>query len=278
MRSLALSTTILVALQLGACKRINDMSASLGDVTGSTRAPVSVPGDQLGLQRFNKEWGERYERNPGDKRIVMNYALGLRAAQRYDQAIAILQKASIKTPHDVELLAAYGKALADAGRFQEAAGVLERAQVPERPNWSVLSTQGSVADQMGNHALAQQYYNEALKISPGEPSVLSNLGLSHALSRQLPQGEQSLRQASSHPRADRRIRQNLALVLALQGKFSEAESVLLKDLSPADASANIASIRSMISQSNTWREIQSLDGKPAAKPKRQAQPGNRTQG
>lgn len=262
---------ILAALQLGACKRLSDASASLADVTGSTNvAAPAVPADPLGLQRYNAEWGARYERNPNDKRVAMNFAQGLRAAQRHDQATAVLQKAAIKHSSDLAVLAAYGKALADAGRLQEAAQVLERAQVPERPNWSVLSAQGSVADQMGNHLLAQQYYNEALKVAPGEPSVLSNLGLSHALNRQLPEAERVLRQASAHPRSDRRIRQNLALVLALQGKFAEAETALRQDLAPADAAANIASIRSMIAQSNTWREIQNLDGRPPSNPRQRS--------
>ena len=64
-----------------------------------------------------------------------------------------------------------------------------------------------------------------------------------------------------------RVRQNLALVLALQGKFGEAEQVSRRDLSPGDATANVASIRDMIAQSNTWRQIQKLDPKQAAQPK-----------
>ena len=52
------------------------------------------------------------------------------------------------------------------------------------------------------------------------------------------------------------MRQNLVLVLGLQGKFAEAEDLLRRDLSPEDASANIASIREMIAQSDTWRDIQ----------------------
>ncbi len=263
MRSCALIVSISLCFQFSACKKLSDVTASIGDVTGSTgSAAVEVPTDQLGQQRFVSEWASRYERQQDDKKTAMNYALGLRAVHRHDQAIAVLQRLAIKSPNDLEILASYGKALADAGKFQEAAQVLERAQVPEKPNWSIMSTQGSIADQTGNHTLAQQYYNEALKVAPGEPSVLSNLGLSYALSRQLTEGERVLRQASDHPRANTRVRQNLALVLALQGKFAEAEDVLRKVLTPADATANVASIRSMIAQSNTWREIQGLDGQP----------------
>jgi Flp pilus assembly protein TadD len=52
------------------------------------------------------------------------------------------------------------------------------------------------------------------------------------------------------------VRHNLALVLALEGKFGEAEQILRRDLSPADASADIAAIREMIAHSEVWRQIQ----------------------
>src|ERR1700730_16574004 len=62
--------------------------------------------------------------------------------------------------------------------------------------------------------------------------------------------------------ADRPVRQNLALVLALEGKFASAEEVARRDLDAKDAAANVAAIRRMIAQSNTWKRIQELDTKP----------------
>ena len=108
------------------------------------------------------------------------------------------------------------------------------------------------------------YYETALKIRPNDPAVLSNLGLSYALSRQLPKAEETLRLAASQPGVDERVRQNLALVLGLQGKFAEAEDLQRQDLSPEDAAANIAAIREMIAQSDTWRDIQASATKPHA--------------
>ena len=32
------------------------------------------------------------------------------------------------------------------------------ADSPDDPNWSVVSTRGSIADQLGDHAAAQAYY------------------------------------------------------------------------------------------------------------------------
>ena len=119
----------------------------------------------------------------------------------------------------------------------------------------MVSTQGTIADELGNHDGAREYYREALKIRPNDPTVLSNMGLSYALSRQLPRAEETLLLAANQPTADTRVRQNLSLVLALEGKFAQAEEWSRRDLPPIEAAANIASIRQMISQSNTWRDI-----------------------
>lgn len=249
---------VLACLAAGGCQ-----NSSLSDITssiGSTQE-APLPASEPELRRYADEWARRYDSNPESKIAAMNYARALRALTQYAQAVAVLQRLAAKMPKDMDVLGAYGKALADDGRLQEAADILTRAHTPERPNWSILSAQGSVADQLGDHVQAQNYYEAALKIKPDQPQVLSNLGLSYALSKRLPQAETTLSEAAAQPGADMRVRQNLALVLALQGKFNEAESVSRRDLSPIDAAANVASIRQMISQSNTWQQIQKLDSK-----------------
>lgn len=236
------------------------MSSGLGDVTASIAGPsTALPSTDQGRRQFTAEWGHRFDADPGNKANALNYASGLRSLTEYAQAVAVLQQAAVKHPNDLDILGAYGKALADDGRLRQAADVLSNAHTPEHPNWTILSAQGVVADQMGNHAAAQSYYQAALKIVPGEPSVLSNLGLSYALDKNLSLAEQTMQQAVASPRADARVRQNFALVLALEGKFTDAEAMEGRDLSPTDAAANVAQIRQMIAQSNTWRDIQKLD-------------------
>jgi Flp pilus assembly protein TadD len=237
---------------------------STTDITGSIRGAPVLPAAPADLRTFADEWGRRYEANPADKTAGLTYARALRSLTQYAQAVAVLQNLSIKHQNDMEVLGAYGKALADGGRLQEAAEVLQRAHTPERPNPGILSAQGSVADQLGDHEEAQRFYQAALKLQPDSPSILSNLGLSYALSKRLSEAETTSRQAAASAGADMRVRQNLALILALQGKFDEAEQVSRRDLSQIDAAANVAAIRQMISQSNTWRDIQTLGGKKAS--------------
>jgi Flp pilus assembly protein TadD len=255
-RFLAFAGAMAVAVLLAGCQ-----SGGLGDITGSidsTREPT-WPTSEPELRRFADDWGHNYDRDPNNKRVAMIYARALHALDEQAQAAAVLQRLAAKYPKDMDVLAAYGKALADVGRLREAADVLSRAHTPERPNWSVLSAQGSVADQLGDHAQAQEYYAAALKIVPHQPQVLSNLGLSYALSKQLPRAETTLQEAVAQPGADRRVRQNLALVLALEGKFKAAQDISERDLAPIDAAGNVATIRQMIAQSNTWNDIRKLD-------------------
>ena len=133
-----------------------------------------------------------------------------------------------------------------------------------------MSVQGVVADRLGDHAGAMQFYRDALKIAPGEPGVLTNMGLSLALAKQLPEAEQALRQAVASPKADARMRGDLALVLALEGKFGEAEKAGMADLSPEAARANVEAIRQMIAENDSWRELRKQP--KAAKPQAPAPP------
>lgn len=246
----ALALTVLIALS--GCSKVNDVTGSIGRMG----TPTAIPTEEGALRRFADDWGRRYDANPKDKTTAFTYARALHGLNLNAQAAAVLQGLAIQNPQDMQVLAAYGKALADAGRLTEAADVLSRAHTPERPDWSVVSAQGTIADELGNHEAARAFYQEALKIRPKDPSVLSNMGLSYALSRQLPRAEETLLAAANEPAADMRVRQNLALVLALEGKFAQAEEWSRRDLAPIDAAANVAQIRQMISQSNTWREIQ----------------------
>jgi Flp pilus assembly protein TadD len=245
-RLASLSALGVLALTLGGC-------VTNRDATGSILHPAAAPAAPSDPQDAITEWGRRYDADPGNRTAALNYAAALRRLDRNQQAVAVLETAAIKYPMDKQVLSAYGKALANVGRLREAAAVLPRAHTPDKPDWTVLSAQGSVADQLGDHAAAQGYYQAALKIEPNSPNTLSNLGLSYALDKQLPLAEQTLRQAVTAPGATMRVRQNLALVLALQGKDAEAERVARSDLSPDDARASVASIHAMIEQSPAWR-------------------------
>jgi Flp pilus assembly protein TadD len=228
----------MLAAGLGGCQTMADVTGSL--TSKSDPAPDADP------RRAVEVYGERYRANIKDADAALAYGQALRANGQRAQAAAVLEQATIANPGNRALLAAYGRALADNGNFQQAFDVLSKAHTPDNPDWRILSVQGTTLDQMGNHEEARRYYASALKIVPGEPSVLSNLGMSYMLSRDLPKAEEALRQAYANPKADARVRQNLGLVVGLQGRFAEAEDIVKKDLPPDEAAANVVYLKEML--------------------------------
>ena len=238
---------LMIALTAAGCQtpNVSDITSTVG-----MREPPP-PTDEGALRAYTASMEPRYASDPDNKAIAMNYAQALRGLTQHAQAVAVLQRLAVKYPQDMSVLAAYGKALADAGRLQEAQTVLGNSHTPEHPNWSVLSAQGSVADQLGDHSQARAYYASALKIVPHQPQVLSNMGLSYALDHRMAEAEASLRDAAAQPGADRRVRENLAMILSLEKKYAEAEDVSRRDLSPIDAAENIAELKRS-ARADTW--------------------------
>jgi Flp pilus assembly protein TadD len=234
-----------LAMAVAGCKTTSD------DVTGSVRGP-DAPRSDADWRHQVELWGGRYRDDPSDPDTAIAYARALRATGQNAQAAAVLEQASIRNPHNMPLLGAYGRALADAGSYEQALDVLSRAHTPEQPDWRILNAQGAVLDQLGRHSEAQKYYSTALKIVPNEPSILSNLGLSYALTKDLRRAEATLQQAMGRPDAGPKVRQNLALVIGLEGRFAEAEKIASADLPAAEAAANVRYLREMLSKRGDW--------------------------
>src|ERR1700704_1762076 len=239
------AVTAMLAAGLGGCPTMADVTGSL---TGNA-APSPVTDSSHAAEVY----GERYRANPKDANTALAYGQALRANGQRAQAAAVLEQANIANPGNKPLLAAWGRALADNGNFQQAFDVLTRAHSPDNPDWRILSVQGTALDQLGRHDEARRYYASALKIVPDEPSVLSNLGLSYVLSRDLPKAEEILCRAYASTRADARVRQNLGLVVGLQGRFAEAESIVKADLPANESGGNVGDLKQMLSRKDNPR-------------------------
>ncbi len=239
------AVTATLAAGLGGCQTMSDITGSITSSKTDSKAEASPDGDP---RRAVEVYGERYRANPKDADAALRYGQALRATGQRSQAVAVLEQATIAHPGNKAMLAAYGRALADNGNFKQAFEVLGRAHTPDNPDWRILSVQGTALDQLGRHDEARRYYASALKIVPEEPSVLSNLGMSYVLSKDLPKAEENLRRAYGSAGADTRVRQNLGLVVGLQGRFAEAETIVKADLPPDEAAANVAYLKQMLSR------------------------------
>ncbi|CAM5306211.1 Vi polysaccharide export protein VexE OS=Afipia felis OX=1035 GN=NCTC12722_00755 PE=4 SV=1 [Afipia felis] len=249
----------IVAVGLAGCQTMG-----APDITGSLGGKTSAAAPEADARRAVEAYGEKYRANPKDLDNALRYGQALRANGQREQAVAVLEQANLAHPGNRAVLGAYGRALAENGNFQLAFDTLTRAHTPANPDWRILSIQGAVLDQMGKPDAARRYYASALKIKPDDPSVLSNLGLSYVLTKELPQAEVTLRRAQQLAPNDPRIRQNLGLALGLQGRFAEAEAIVQADLPPDEAAANVAYLKDMLSSGQP--------GKTAAHPRNAAPP------
>lgn len=198
------------------------------------------------------ELSARYKANPRDPNIVIHYAAALRAAGQPQQATAALEQAMTHRPGDVAMAVAYAKALTAAGRFDQSLNVLDNVIRPDAPDWNALLVKGATLDQMGRNDEARIIYGQAAVLAPGEASIETNLGLSYAMTNDLPRAEQHLRRAMQMRGANSQTRQNLALVVGLQGRFDESRALYAAELPPEQVESNMAYVRALLTQQNRW--------------------------
>lgn len=216
------TSAIMLAVMLAGCATKKDPTTT-GSIPVSAASLETLSSGQL--ERVEHSVGAAYERNPKDRNTGLRYAQVLGMTGKHAQALAVMQQVVIAHPSDREVLAAYGKAQAAAGKLDQALETIRRAQTPDRPDWRLHSAEGAILDQLGRSAEARQKYRMALDAQPNEPTVISNLGMSYVLTGDLRTAETYMRSAAQQPTADSRVRQNLALVVGLQGRFAEAETI-----------------------------------------------------
>ncbi len=167
-------------------------------------------------------WSREYQLNPADLEAAVNLAAAVRKMGNPGKAVEITQTTRALYPTDPYLTAEFAAALIASERGSEAIQPLDTA-LGTTPGYARLwSLKGAALDQMEKYDFARQHYMRALKITPNDPNVMANLGLSYALSGDPRTAEQWLRRAASQPNANAGIQQNLDLVLQLQGKQAQA--------------------------------------------------------
>ncbi|MEQ1931797.1 MAG: tetratricopeptide repeat protein, partial [Parvularculaceae bacterium] len=227
-------------------------NADYKDAVGAFTSPAADPNgmDPIAAAAY---WGTAYDRAPTAESAVQ-YSASLRKIGSTKEAAAVMQKASTRYSGNVDVSLEYGKTLVEEGRAFEAVRHLEIAADKKRGDWRALSAYGVALDQINEHELARVKYDEALRLSPDNVNVLNNKGLSYALEGDLKTAIRTLRVATSNRGGDARVRQNLALVLAINGDMREAERLARSDLPPQLADENVAYFRQMMTQPAFWQD------------------------
>jgi Flp pilus assembly protein TadD len=248
-RNMSLGLAMAAALALGGCQQTNSgLGGSQGLTTAST-APVSFGA--------TAELGKKWQADSSNVNKGLAYANALESTGQGDKQLAVYASLYQSNPENSKLAALYGKKLVSNGKSNAAIPVLEAAAKAPDADWRVHSALGSAYDQQGLYQKARQSYQQALASGRDNLTVLNNMGMSFALEGDLKQAEATFRQADALPRSrsEPRIRQNLALVVGLQGRFDEASQLASEDLPPDQVEANMAYLQKMLAQPNTWQQL-----------------------
>lgn len=270
---IAVVTTLSTAL-LGACAQSGESVTSLLNPPAETQVAESAagPDTRTELEKATDYWGKKYREKPSDKSFALSYAKNLRALGEKRKALAVLQQASMLYGNDREVASEYGRLALELDQMSIAKQMLAIAEDPGNPDWRVVSAKGTILAKEGKFSDAIPLFERALMLSREQTSVMNNLAMAYAMGGEAARAEEMLRKievAGGTPNP--KIRQNLALVLGLQGKFDESKAIASTEIGQDGAAQNASLLRQFVKASPEkgapavagWRASVG-DGKPAA--------------
>jgi Flp pilus assembly protein TadD len=201
---------------------IDDMARAAAQAADATHDYETAAGN----------WNILYQRHPDDPALALSLARDLRYGGHLQPAIDVAAPFIDRHGPSAAMLEELGKDYLAANRLGLAERTLRQAANAAPADWQILSALGVAIDYQGGHAQAAEIYARALAVSPDNPVLLNNLGLSQAQNGHLTEALATLRKAVDQPAATAQMRQNLALIEALSGDPEAAERLSRQDLPP----------------------------------------------
>ena len=243
-------------------KKTKAATAEAGDEPAEEPVRRATPQERAAAVRLEPLaqaafWTREFDIDPADAEAGVRLAAALRALGQMKPAGEAAQRVLVVSPDNTDALMELARAQIGRNQGFYAIEPLRRVQQLRPNDWRPLSLLGVAFDQAQRTAEARAAWEGALRLSPDNPQVLTNLALSLMAQGQAEQAETLLRRAAARPDADIRVRQNLALVLGLRGRTQEAESLLRQDLPPEVVNQNLAWIRARSAAApRTWGALQ----------------------
>jgi Flp pilus assembly protein TadD len=181
-------------------------------------------------------------------------------ANDFATAIGLAERAVAKTPDNAAFRSLLGNSYFGAGRFASAESAYKDALAlaPNQPQTVLKLALAQVAQ--GKNSEAAAFLDAARSIL--DPA---NYGLAIALAGRPAEAVTTLEAAARQPRADARIRQNLALAYGLTGDWSKARIVAEQDLPASQLDERLQQWMQLAKPSKASDQVASLTGvTPAA--------------
>lgn len=232
-----------ISLCLSACNHIDKKIDKMDDSTDETDSALIRVADKLYAKQNNEMAANLYikvlNKDPENTHARIQLARLIKEEGYYDKAIGELIKvpredSGYKTAQEEVVLCHIAAHKPDEGKI-----IIDKLLDLEPNNSKYHNLKGVCFDIDGKHNLAQEQYNEALRLKPNYTGAKSNLGLSLALVGQFDQSVEILNAAIKDPNSTARERQNLAVVYALKNDTQNAKRYFEADLGPEAAESNL---------------------------------------
>ena len=206
-------------------------------------------------------WGREFEVDPRDAEAGVALSQSLRALGRHRDAVATAQAVLVVDPQNLNALLESARGFIGMGQGFYAIEPARKAASLSPRDWRPQSLLGVAYEQAQREDEAMAAHRQAVALAPDEPAALSNFAMFQAARGDLPAAESLLRRASASPRATIQVRQNLTLVVGLQGRLPEAEQLARRDLPPEMVDSNMAWLKAALAKGpapGAGRSYQSL--------------------
>jgi Flp pilus assembly protein TadD len=206
-------------------------------------------------------WAREVDVDQTDADARLKLAKALRAFGKYEEAGQNADQLLVMQPNNYEALLESARDRIAQNHGFYAIDPAQRAAALQPRDWRPISLQAIALEQADRDSEALAAHQKALALAPNNPATLSNLGMYFATHGDTVQAEALLRRAADAPGAGAQERQNLALVLGMEGHIDEAEHLQRQDLPPQTVSNNLAYLRAATdpapASTRTWDSVKS---------------------
>lgn len=204
-------------------------------------------------------WAREVEIDPTDVEAGVGLSQALRTMGSYDDAFAAIQKLLMAQPDSYDALMEMARIHVARGMGFYAIEPARRAAALQPKDWRAPTLLGIAYEQAQRDDEARAAHEKAMALAPNNPTVMSNYAMFLAAHGEGPRAEAMLRAAAARPDSTIQIRQNLALLVGLQGHLTEAEKLARQDLPPEFVANNMAYLRAANGQGEVAAPTRSWD-------------------
>jgi Flp pilus assembly protein TadD len=204
-------------------------------------------------------WAREVDVDQTDTDARLKLSKALRALGKYEEAGQNADQLLVMQPNNYEALLESARDRIAQNHGFYALDPAQRAAALQPHDWRPVSLEAIAFEQSQRDPEALAAHQKALALAPNNPATLSNLGMYYATHGDQAQAEALLRRAADAPGAGAQERQNLALVLGMEGHIDEAERLQRQDLPPQTVSNNLAYLHAATdpapASTRTWASV-----------------------